>query len=48
MASGALIFIRKGDFYIIQSEDEYYINVLFPNFYPNSHFDVSKNFLVDI
>lgn len=48
MASGTLIFLRKGDFYIIQSGDKYYINVLFPNFYPNTHFDVSKNFLVDI
>lgn len=48
MNSGTLIFVRKGDFCIIKSEDIYYMNVLFPNFYRNSHFDVSKDFLLDI
>lgn len=48
MISGKLIFVRKGDFCIIKSDDKYYINVLFPNFYRNSHFDVSKDFLLDI
>lgn len=48
MNRGTLIFVRKGDFCIIKSDDKYYINVLFPNFYRNSHFDVSKDFLLDI
>lgn len=48
MNSGILIFVRKGDFCIIKSDDNYYISVLFPNFYRNSHFDVSKDFLLDI
>ncbi|GLR08554.1 hypothetical protein COO59_20305 [Mixta theicola] len=48
MNSGTLIFVRKGDFCIIKSGSEYYMSVLFPNFYQNSHFDVSKDFLIDI
>ena len=48
MNSGTLIFVRKGDFCIIKSLDKYYISVLFPNYYRNSHFDVSKDFLLDI
>ncbi|AUX92276.1 hypothetical protein C2E15_03655 [Mixta gaviniae] len=45
---GVLVFIRNGDFCIIKVEERYYISVLFPNFYRNSHFDVSKDFLLDI
>lgn len=31
----------------MQSEDKWYIGVLIPNFYPNSHFDVSKDFVLN-
>ncbi len=37
-----------GGFCIIKVERMYYISILFPNFYRNSHFDVSKDFLLDI
>lgn len=46
--NGVMIFNRKGDFCIIKSDGNYYISVLFPNFYRNSHFDVSKDFSLDI
>ncbi|YCI28651.1 hypothetical protein M1E08_17480 [Erwinia sp. PK3-005] len=45
---GKLIYIKKGDFCIIKDEEAYYISILFPNFFRNSHFDISKVFLLDI
>lgn len=48
MSSGILIYVRKGNFAVIKTEEEYIINVLLPNYYPNSHLDVSKYFTLDI
>ncbi|MBK5016474.1 hypothetical protein [Pantoea sp. S62] len=48
MSDGILIFVRKGNYAVLQTNDGLVISVLFPNFYKNSHFDVSKDFLLDI
>ncbi|HEJ9094209.1 TPA: hypothetical protein ACOQZT_002068 [Serratia odorifera] len=48
MDNAILMYTSKGDYAIIKVNNTYVINVLFPNFYPNSHFDVSKSFLLDI
>lgn len=48
MNERVLIYVSSGNFAIIQKGRKYIMNVLFPNFYPNSHLDVSKDFDLDI
>ena len=38
---------RQGDFNLLRSDSKWFIGVLIPNFYPNSHFDISKVFVLD-
>ena len=44
MIEANIVNCRAGDFVLMQSDHNWYIGVLIPNFYANSHFDVSKNF----
>lgn len=37
---------QRGDFELLRSADKWILSVLMPNYYPNSHFDVSKDFLL--
>lgn len=48
MGDGVLIHVRKGDYAILETKEGYIISVLFPNAYRNSHFDVSRDFKLDI
>jgi len=48
MINGVLIYVKKGDYAIIETNEGFILNVLIPNFYKNSHLDVSKDFLIDI
>ncbi|MFV9686052.1 hypothetical protein ACNY67_04065 [Pantoea sp. KXB45] len=48
MSDGTLIFVSKGNYAVLQTNEGFVVSVLFPNFYKNSHFDVSKDFLLDI
>lgn len=48
MSDGVLIHVRKGDYAILETKEGYIISVLFPNAYKNSHFDVSRDFKLDI
>ncbi|NUU67679.1 hypothetical protein HQN64_16395 [Enterobacteriaceae bacterium BIT-l23] len=47
MIEAKVIVSHRGSFVLMQSEDKWYIGVLIPNFYPNSHFDVSKDFVLN-
>lgn len=47
MIEARIIKFRGGDFILMQSGEDFYIGVLFPNFYPNSHFDISKKFILN-
>lgn len=44
MINAKKIYSNAGDFILLESDEVFYIDVLIPNFYPNSHFDVSKTF----
>lgn len=46
MIEANIVKRRAGDFILMQSDQNWYIGVLIPNFYANSHFDVSKNFIL--
>lgn len=48
MSDGFLIFVSKGNYAVLQTNKGLVMSILFPNFYKNSHFDVSKAFLLDI
>ncbi|EMH4163191.1 hypothetical protein RJ498_002456 [Pluralibacter gergoviae] len=47
MIEAKKIVSRQGDFILVESDGIYYIDVLIPNFYPNSHMDVSKTFVLN-
>lgn len=47
MIEAKVVESRQGDFNLLRSGSEWFIGVLIPNFYPNSHFDVSKIFILD-
>jgi len=47
MIEAKVVKSRQGDFNLLRSDSEWFIGVLIPNFYPNSHFDVSKIFILD-
>ncbi|MGG6111411.1 hypothetical protein QNH99_09115 [Pantoea allii] len=42
MIEAKVIKSHAGDFILLQVGEGWYIGVLFPNFNPNSHFDISK------
>ena len=42
----SVVSSRRGDFELLRSADKQILSVLIPNYYPNSHFDVSKDFLL--
>ncbi|MCG8711010.1 hypothetical protein JHU04_004348 [Brenneria sp. 4F2] len=44
MIEAKIVYSQKGDFLLMRSSDDWFISVLIPNFYPNSHLDVSKEF----
>lgn len=46
MINAKKIYSNAGDFILLESDGVFYIDVLIPNFYPNSHFDVSKTFIL--
>ncbi|MBS1205389.1 MAG: hypothetical protein H6R25_2288 [Proteobacteria bacterium] len=46
MIEAKIIYSQRGDFVLMESGDKFIISVLIPNFYPNSHFDVSKHFFL--
>ncbi|WP_297206021.1 hypothetical protein [uncultured Pluralibacter sp.] len=47
MIEAKKIVSRQGDFILLESNGIYCIDVLIPNFYPNSHIDVSKTFILN-
>ncbi|MGC0869011.1 hypothetical protein RM155_11765 [Pantoea agglomerans] len=47
MIEAKVVKSRQGDFNLLRSGSEWFIGVLIPNFYPNSHFDISKIFILD-
>lgn len=47
MIEAKVVKSRQDDFNLLRSGSEWFIGVLIPNFYPNSHFDVSKIFTLD-
>lgn len=47
MIEAKVVKSRQGDFNLLCSGNEWFIGVLIPNFYPNTHFDVSKIFILD-
>ncbi|WP_156564698.1 hypothetical protein [Metakosakonia massiliensis] len=46
MINAKKIYSNAGDFILLESDGVFYLDVLIPNFYPNSHFDVSKTFIL--
>ncbi|SEL30586.1 hypothetical protein SAMN04487787_10921 [Kosakonia sacchari] len=46
MIEAKVIYSQRGDFVLMKFDKGWIISVLIPNFYPNSHFDVSKYFLL--
>ena len=46
MINAKKIYSNPGDFILLEADGVFYIDVLIPNFYPNSHFDVSKTFIL--
>ncbi|KAA8998183.1 hypothetical protein FJU30_17370 [Affinibrenneria salicis] len=39
-----IIYSRRGNLLLLKSDSFYMISVLFPNYYPNTHFDISKKY----
>jgi hypothetical protein len=37
---------QRGDFELLRLAGKWILSVLIPNYYPNSHFEVSKDFLL--
>ncbi|VVT51505.1 hypothetical protein UYSO10_3671 [Kosakonia radicincitans] len=46
MIEAKIIYSQRGNFVLMRSAKGWIISVLIPGFYPNSHFDVSKDFLL--
>lgn len=46
MIEAKIFYSQRGDFVLMKSDKGWIISVLIPNFYPNSHFDVSKYFFL--
>ena len=46
MSETNVVYTRQGDFILLRSSDGYFIGVLIPSFYKNSHFDISKYYVL--
>ncbi|MDD7997653.1 hypothetical protein FEI17_11635 [Kosakonia radicincitans] len=46
MIEAKIIYSQRGNFVLMRSAKGWIISVLISSFYPNSHFDVSKDFLL--